>query len=357
MNQGYRFTMMVLLSFCLIASPSCKQPEEEAVAPTNTLTPVGTIDNNAGFYVIARDECNNSTWPDYKTRFSTHKDGDFAAPCTIKSDSTSKDITCIIETEELDLYSCGVKIQHNVPSDMCTYFLSTPYYYLAYAAGAGPLLFSYDIDINNSLTNIDVNDSGSNPQPNGGIDAGGNPYCNYDYTSSSGPNCCTGSYNLIIRKWDADKVDYGEASISKGTWNGSTANCLTGPAMDTQPKNSAGWPKSLIYAVENQGLNSTYDVAAPMNKERTPIYAANYYTGTKPAPVYNPYYEFSCLDRAFEIKARIRVQIREWNEVAEFEKGASGNPDTTGTESDFSGESKNDFPDWDDYGKSTYPGF
>ena len=43
--------------------------------------------------------------------------------------------------------------------------------------------------------------------------------------------------------------------------------------------------------------------------------------------------------------ARIRVQIREWNEVAEFELEAAGDPDTSGVEPNW-GASVNDYRDW-----------
>ena len=52
------------------------------------------------------------------------------------------------------------------------------------------------------------------------------------------------------------------------------------------------------------------------------------------APLARPYYEAWCLDDAEEIAAHIRLQVREWNEEAEFH--ALGNPNTTGTESRWS---------------------
>jgi hypothetical protein len=148
-----------------------------------------------------------------------------------------------------------------------------------------------------------------------------------------------------------------------------------GPAVDTQSKSFFGWPLTDTYFVDGTGLNKTYDVAAPIKSLRTAnVYVSNYFetadhagapvAGTPAGMdtgVYTTqgYYQWVCVDRANEIKARIRLQVREWNTAAAFDDRVNTptGHSTTGNEtSPVSGVPINDFEDWKDLGAS-YPGF
>jgi len=130
-------------------------------------------------------------------------------------------------------------------------------------------------------------------------------------------------------------------------------------------------------------MNGTIDVPSLLEKETSDsrkagknLYAANYYTSPTPVPspfLYPPkvfsaeggkkiggtpskYYEVSCLDRAGEILARIRVQVREWNDYSALQNRTS--PDNSGNENYYN-DSQNWYPinDYSDWGNITkYPG-
>ena len=54
------------------------------------------------------------------------------------------------------------------------------------------------------------------------------------------------------------------------------------------------------------------------------------------------------------------MQIREWNQYSEWEKGSAGDPDTTGVEPNFPDFGFNDFFDWADFqisGVDIFPQF
>ena len=75
----------------------------------------------------------------------------------------------------------------------------------------------------------------------------------------------------------------------------------------------------------------------------------------------NPYYEFYCLDRALETRARIRLMIRDWDRdfstsytylsyVSDVFRDTNGVMDSNGTQSQVIwGQDYNDYDDWDNF--------
>ncbi len=239
------------------------------------------------------------------------------------------------------------------------------------------------------------------------------PTCRYDYSIKGGPNCCLGGYNLTtnVIGLRASPTDPEPANIESPkpftTWGGDFKNCLAGPgADDGWPKTKDGFPiPQILYSAS--GLIEKHVVAPPLSLfDGYNISAANffapgnlanntglhYHTGRtfttlesvfpiaidpiddrfvsvataqayfptgERMPETSPYYSFTCLDQAWEVLHRVRVQVREWNTYREFldygtSRGATGNPDIVGQEGvncnmEFmSGDGCNDSFDWDD---------
>jgi hypothetical protein len=360
--MGQRFICIVI--FCFIATGCAKKKTTD---PTNTTNPpVGTVDDTAGFYV------RHVTSPNYT--YVTHKGTtEFATACVA---SAGEALDCITEAEETDLFFNGITFQYNLPSTLCTYLSFRPYYYYADRGGIGPANIQYDIDSTGAI-GLDPANTGTITAPATGIDCMTSPY-KFDHSTEvpPGPNCCEGSYTKIVRTWDATAINYVIGAPITTTWGGLRGSCLDGPAVATQPKNDSGFPLSDLRYVGGVGLNQVYTVAAPISGARASnVYASNYFeSADHPATPHvgwpagaviggaddpTMFYEWSCLDAASEVKARIRIQVREWNTKAAFDLRESAPTDhsLTGTESSpFGAYQFNDYNDWKDLGNS-FPGF
>ena len=300
-------------------------------APTN-------VDNAAGFSVGAKY---NVAYP-YVTHKGTGDATDnWNESCSVQSTDAVKNITCIIEAKELDLYFNGVEIEFNVPQNMCEYFGYLPPYYYNFEPGAGPsrVVMNSDDAIQEGLTTGQISVSGIGVVPE--------IYCPYDYSNKAnpaspngaGPNCCTGSYSYVVYNTE------GAASTTSVDWGGKVSSCLKGPAMDLMPIASSGYPRTLYTRTAEEGTTNSYVVKAPISFSTAGnFYAANYFvpadhplSGGIPrafaeivgvAPETNPYHTFVCLDRTEEVQASITLMVRDWNLTSEYNLGAAGDPDT-----------------------------
>lgn len=380
--------------FGLLANSSCKHknnkaaeaspaPAGVAVVPTNTNTPPpppdttgvsGVVNNNFGFFVKAIDEAGK-----YEYKMHNAVTSDLGADdCEIKKDSTVKDIQCIVEARELDLWFFGARLQYHVPSNLCSYLRVEPFYFYQSRPGYGPIKVKYDINAAGNIESVAITNNYSE-SPASAADARAyldsktkTPVCIFDYSryENGDPNCCVGAYTKEVRTWNASASPapaFSPAVITDEKWAGKISNCLAGPAMDTQTKTKEGWPRPTLHYVENAGLNLSYLIKKLDDNEKFSGFTgfiANYFNPTEHAgdiPIgmksfldrgitisgTSPYYEFTCTDRAYEIIARIRVMIREWNQVIEYDKVA-GDPNITGSELAFDNPAINDIRDWKD---------
>ncbi len=298
--------------------------------------PVGVVNDSEGFYVI------NRTSPNYT--YVNHKGNTtMSEPCRAASGEL---INCYVEGQELDLFYNGVELQYNLPTTLCTYFRLRPYYYFSQAAGSGPSSAQLDTD-SNGVTGRDGDSSGIIGD-DGSDSAYSSVACQYDYTPD-GPNCCGGRYTYTTRSWNPDlgaSGGYEAASVPNVSWGGTPANCLSGPAMKTQSKDTAGRPVNSLSYVGGTGVNSTYSGGAPIeNGKGGNVHVANYYDaasfaaadsqlpnsllGLTPtafhrvdangvAFVPQPFYDFQCLDASEEFIAQILVQVRSWSRKSNF---------------------------------------
>jgi hypothetical protein len=289
------------------------------------------------------------------TNYYIHLKDDFDKSCTIKKTETTYsnlDIVCRIEVEELEGAFHGISMVMNAPPDMCKYVSFHPYYYLGKEPGVGPATAEVSFDKDNKFL-------GGVVTPGLTYGSDGKPICDYDYTKSvpAGPDCCSGTYTLLTHK-NVGSTDPAPADVTTAeNWTGKAGNCLTGAGMTMTSLDDDGYPKTRIY-YSDDGFNQAFNTPSSLELHGVSVYYANYFTGgVVPASIAggNQYYSWSCLDDAFETKARISVEIREWNTIDQFALKDTGNPDVTGTDPDW-GFVYDDYPDWDDLGLLTYPG-
>lgn len=291
------------------------------------------------------------------TNYYIHRDGNFSQSCVVDPASTAqvdRDIMCTLEIEELEGLFHGLEMVLNVPPDMCSYITYKPYYFFGLPWGRGPTQIELQYNADGEYQTGFVT-AGSN----GGVTPEGEPFCDFNHTSV-GANCCIGQVQII------KKVTGQPDSSSFHSWEGKVGNCVAGPGAAAERDELDNLPLADILKADD-GASKTFIVENSLKKGVGSIYFANYFDGTLgvdtfPSPFYwdpispvmrkyraNPYYEWICLNDAMEYRARIRVRVREWNEVEEFLLGALGDPDTTGAETGFTGQPINDLWDWADY--------
>lgn len=364
----------VFLSLILFSCRGAQNTSSEApppAAPAVEGNDSQAPDNGAGFNVRLKSTTNYTYILHKGTGANTD---DFSEACSlITADGLpASDITCIAETRELDLFFNGIGFRYNVPQNLCEYVsVKRPYFY-NFQPSVGPTTV---IDNRAGTTNKTYN---AITALAGELKVGSvtktSIYCDSDYSAESnpsyvqpsgGPNCCSGKYDLFT-----SSTDNIVSAPTLTSWGGKAANCLMGPAMqvdDHQTVATSGYPIPKIYDVLTAGLSEAYDVISPISQNlNTNVYAANYfnpadhistgtgypvaYAATGTAVATNPYHEFSCLNRFKEVKARIRILVREWNMISEFDIGAAGDPDSTGNEPNFGAPPINDYQDFKDIG-------
>ncbi|MCB9073829.1 MAG: hypothetical protein H6623_09415 [Bdellovibrionaceae bacterium] len=347
-----RFFDKTLYSLCIIIfAIGCSKKTEDSstlpsVDPTTPGSGIGSPDETAGFNV--------SVVPPSTANYFIHKDGDFSADCAVDPDATAyadRDISCIIEVEELEGRFHGIDMKLNVPTGSCSYATYYPYFYYGLEHGTGPTAVSLTYDADNVLT-------GSSVTGPGYVTSDGTPMCDYDHSPADGPNCCYGTYTLT------KTVDVNPPTVETDIdWGGTPGNCVQGAGKTAERTKVYGLPVTTIYDTAI-GLSVEHTVGDSLLLPDSLLFA-NYFSGATPTAFQaastfpgNPYYEFACYDTAHELKRRIRVMVREWNEESEFELEAAGDPDTTGVEADW-GTPINDYEDWKDIvdGGDGFPGF
>jgi hypothetical protein len=265
-------------------------------------------------------------------------------------------IYCLAEAPELDVYFNGARIQVNIPPGVCDYTEVKPYYYFSAPAGNGATSYTWTINADGSCGSSACAAS-----------------CIYDYTASGGQNCCEGNWAATVTTHSASGPDV--ISTTTGSYGGKIANCLQGAGVSSQfPKLTNGAPSNLIWMTSITGMSQAILADPPINTTVPSIVkVANFwnpnnhsttfasygldfpktYTGTSTAGtlkgpnafnyvlgstsgyvVPHPFYEVDCYNTAQEIKARIRLMIRGWDQNTGTNIQAGGNPDYGGVETD-----------------------
>ena len=205
-----------------------------------------------------------------------------------------------------------------------------------------------------------------------------NDFCGFlDQSETKLSNCCMGKYKLT-------SVSNEEGTITTGTeseaeWGGNLRECIGGLGrISWDTFNDNGEPIALVENALRTGVNETYEIPRligvfggsgrndiPRNERGlgTTFITANHFTdvdkkdfGTRKPEFYraltdtelgnglkavkyegSPFLTWTCLDKAFEVKHRIHLVIREWNTQEQFARfkesqGGRGDPDVAGVE-------------------------
>jgi hypothetical protein len=347
--------MLGMLIAAVFSLGSCG-PIDEAVTGNRTTVgqdgvgndTTGVVNDPAGFYVRAF----NATTHNYFDHLDTTIDstgttvGNFLSECKIASGTTGKDIYCLIEGKEEDIWYYGVKLHYNIPTGMCSYFMMVPYYFYMMEPHIGPAAMSYTKDgTTKAISLVTTND------PYVTIDAEGKVSCAADYSTQfdGAPNCCEGKYEITVTNVNPVNVN----TIIKGDFGGKAGNCLAGPATKLD-KQSSGYPFVPIYNVEGIGKNDTFQTDRPIEQRlfgdiqpQSNVLVANYMditndhlgvvpqaidptaSGLVALPSTDRYYSFYCMDRGFDLVNRIRVQVRSWDTKVQYDGALAGLTNTT----------------------------
>ena len=318
--------------------------------PTPDPTPPANY--NLTHFFVALDT--STTYPHYMSRLNS-----YGSQCSIAPTSTGNDISCVVEVPELSLYFGGLNFAVNVPAGMCEYVARKPYWFYNKEIGTGPAAVQLEETTNSTgtvSTRCSVNGSAltsvcsnfSEVIFNREADNTLTPECVY------GTECCLGTYDLTTTTIDASGTT--TATTEEREWGGNIASCIGGAGKtDWDSTNNEGYPKSILSEMRTGDLFS-YSVTAPVTAidgASSNISIANYYTVTSPAvssphyhtgfgalsgstsvfPYYidpisdrsgdkvergSPFYEYTCLNDALEIKNRIRVYVREWDDYTKY---------------------------------------
>lgn len=182
--------------------------------------------------------------------------GAFGTKCKIaKTETSSQDLVCIIDSPEGSLYYNGLEMSYNVPKNMCDYLSLSTYWFHNEQTGVGPgnvelyattitdtdtatsevtTVYSYTCSVGNRIgtSPVDPDCDGTSVQELEITKANGtfsNPRCIYDKSASGGKNCCFGSYRKRTQNFTAVSFDgvvsgtptaVGDPTVSNLSWGG-----------------------------------------------------------------------------------------------------------------------------------------
>lgn len=329
------------------------------------------------------------------------------------ADTRPIDITCFLEGGELDIYDLGVKVQAAAGPSVCEFINYEPYYFMQYKpAKTANTSFAVmdsvscdfsamnqgDIYLNSALAVADIPD-GTDFDFKGAasrisVDSE-KDLCQALYEDGS-INCDTGkvtfttySVGTDLNDSDADpdtidsECSYTETGTRVVQCSGKISACIGGPIKDllTDQQISDG----IRYKItpSNSGIAEEYAISSPStlghdtNKYivneftnyqcTTPGAASQYLINSDglinyanevntiadyidPVKGSNPFYTFNCLDSAREIKARVRLIIREWDrnfkQEDQIDSFIPGNVLRNTDASDLLGNPYNEYFDW-----------
>lgn len=366
-HVGIQLSVLVALHLAMVGCGSSKSAIPMLTSSPST-DPSAISPSTSNLFIVTAT---------YKNTLSTavlHEQSSWSKECSFSStDSTAtKNMSCTLDINELDLYSNSVTFNWSVPPGMCTYVHVHPYYFFQYppyhVAGATTAtlasLMMPAVTYTETITDGHVTafaQTSPNPaiDPIVSVDPSGTLKCKYDYTGpDGGPNCCDAKYTGTVTTISGLNTI---VSTNTGYFSGKVGNCTAGPATQTTAFGKDKYYNMPFFGhyYTVAGRSDKFVVDNPMDSAYSSnLWAANSYTTASlyPFPIFQPYYWFLCLDPAEEVLGYAKITIREWNMGSELAKGAAGNPDTTGTETDHPGtpaSQLNDRYDWEDFG--TYP--
>jgi hypothetical protein len=272
--------------------------------------------------------------------FIMHKTGStrFNRGCRVNSTdiynaSGDLDIRCYLDGEEEDVYSNNIKLKVTSGPGLCEYVEYAPYFF---------------------YTNSPIKTTGksftvvSGCEPATGYPPGfltkkptAGEVCKGNHT---GATCDEGSFSVTTVNYTKNPqtsvCEESSSTTETVTCDGQEVNCIAGPLKDliTETLIQQGI-YSKLYQTTTDPYSKTFDIVntPSLNYDYTNLRVANEnaanrcsfsnlnhtetwlnsvagtYSTASPFGGANPYYTFHCLDAAHEIKARIRLVLREWD--------------------------------------------
>jgi hypothetical protein len=242
------------------------------------------------------------------------------------------DVRCMLESEEEDLYFNPVKFAASAGAGICEFVQYAPYAFWQYA----PYKTIASIDYVSGC-------AGAAGVPGGAttIAPSSANSCVGNYTAALGPNCDPGKLTVTTYTTSvvAGTCTLGSTATSTVDCGGMTGNCLNGPVKDLLSDTAINnGSRSVVYSTST-GIDQSWTLSSPIAKgDYTNLRVSNNIVGnqcsinrkdvndwtkraSKLSPVVfpwgssTPYYTFNCLNAAQEIKGRIRVVVREWDQA------------------------------------------
>ena len=286
------------------------------------------------------------------------------------TDNAKKDIYCILDMMEQDLYLHKVALVYNVPKGMCNYTVVRPPWHFNQNFGPGPTrLIKCTI---NKRTGTDDDGQAECDEREGYFDASSCPegteectsnspavskfpgekenlqeFCGaYDLTKLKLGNCCFGNYSV----YDSNGGD----PVEQGKWPGELKNCIGGFARTSwEAYDESGNPIPEIQHAAQDGyrakkeIGSIYDVTGGLLGFSMP--SANYiksldvaasrvqsrlnelWEDNKSKGAFRksaifprhppwPFFSVECKDSGGEVVAALHLSVKEWNTREQFEE-------------------------------------
>lgn len=305
------------------------------------------------------------------------------------------DVRCFMDVEEKELHTTRLKFTTSTGAGICEFVQVEPYYF--YKSSTQPTIPSGAVaPLTNTVVEVAPACSGWETNPSGPADPltarstipTPDEICKADYTKRGGLNCDEGAYTLVVYS-GADASTPGNGNCSDAgevtsvttvvQCGGKKSNCIEGAVTDVLTRNEliTGYRGHVV--ASHEGLKYPTQLVAPLAKgnmttlsvanstfrnscqltnadaDKWESYTADRSSKTSPWGESSPFYTFTCLDGASDIKARIRLVVRDWNKS--FKINNSIDSDFPGVapqgedlmnnlEREF-GKSNNDYKDWD----------
>lgn len=260
----------------------------------------------------------------------------------------NRDIRCFLEAEENDLHDVKIKFQSAAGAGVCEFISVTPFSFYRYPPLQTPATTEKSVVSGCAVAGatagaVVVPADATTTTPTTESACLGN--WTRLSTVTPGPNCDEGTYKVVTYSGsdnnnDGDCTDAGEILKSSPTTvscNGKAGACVDGPARDlfddTQINNGI---RTVVYPTSD-GLVTTHEFKTPLEKgnytnrraatstirnacttgkvdaKDWTVLASTSDSTDHPFGGSSPYYLYNCLDAAKDIKARIRINVRDWD--------------------------------------------
>lgn len=307
--------------------------------------------------------------------FITHKTGDdrLSRSCRINATDIlnssasldTLDVRCNLEAEELDLYYTTLKLSAMVGPGSCEYIGFRPFSFWQYA----PYRTSRTVNFANECSGGSLgSDVPVAIQPTAAN------VCYGNYEDNGGPNCDSGAVTVRTHAPTTTGGPCATVTTTTISCGGKKTNCLAGPvtsvfsATDLEANVRLSTVASSGGATKTWPIKSSFDFLDTSNLRNANNITNNTCTQTRtdandwyadqnaraitqnPFGKENPFYEFTCLDSAKDVKARIRLTVRDWNRAFRINDllDAVIPPKMNDASASPLGPSYNNSLDWDD---------